>query len=164
MLYIYIRWTSRSPRLDNPVLPIHRSIGWQPKKWLPTKILRWIHQSKSRFVHELADSIGMGQCIGRFARQGTTGVSTHGVTASLFMFFDRGTFWVLPLTYFCLPESARVYVFPQSVKILIVIIYIYIYICIERERCTYTYMCMCIYIYIYIHIYIYIYTYTHTSK
>ena len=28
-------------------------------------------------------------------------------------FFDRGTFWVLPLTYFYLPQSA----FPQSVKI-----------------------------------------------
>ena len=27
------------------------------------------------------------------------GVSTHGVTAN-FMFFDRGTFWVLPLTGF----------------------------------------------------------------
>ena len=34
------------------------------------------------------------------------------------MFFDRGTFWVLPLTYFCLPKSARAYLFvTQSVKI-----------------------------------------------
>ena len=28
------------------------------------------------------------------------------------MFFDRGTFWVLPLAYFCLPKSARAYLFP----------------------------------------------------
>ena len=26
--------------------------------------------------------------------------------------FDRGTFWVLPLTYFCLPKSANTYLFP----------------------------------------------------
>ena len=31
--------------------------------------------------------------------------------------FDRGTFWVLPLTHFCLPNSARAYLLPQSVKI-----------------------------------------------
>ena len=30
--------------------------------------------------------------------------------------FDRGTLWVLPLTYLYLPESARAYLFPQSVK------------------------------------------------
>ena len=34
-----------------------------------------------------------------------------------FLFFDRGTFWVLPLSYFYLPKSARAYRFPQSVKI-----------------------------------------------
>ncbi len=43
-------------------------------------------------------------------RKGTNGVSTNGVTAN-FMFFDRGTFWVLPLTYFYLPKSARAYLF-----------------------------------------------------
>ena len=33
--------------------------------------------------------------------KGTTGVSTNGVTANfMIFFFDRGTFWVLPLTYF----------------------------------------------------------------
>ena len=31
-------------------------------------------------------------------------------------FFDGGTFWVLPLTYYYLPKSARAYLFPQSVK------------------------------------------------
>ena len=45
----------------------------------------------------------------------TDGVSTNGVTANL-MLFDRGTFWVLPLTYFCLTKSARAYFFSQSVK------------------------------------------------
>ena len=45
--------------------------------------------------------------------EGTNGVSTGGVTAS-FDVFDGGTFWVLALTYFCLPKSARVYLFPQS--------------------------------------------------
>ena len=34
------------------------------------------------------------------------------------MFFVRGTFWVLPLTYFYLPKSARAYHFSQSVKII----------------------------------------------
>ena len=49
------------------------------------------------------------------ARKGTNGVSTDGISAD-FMFFDRGTFWVLPLTYFYLPKSAWAYLFPQSVK------------------------------------------------
>ena len=48
-------------------------------------------------------------------RKGTNGVSTHGVTAD-FMLFDRGTFWVLPLSYFYLPQSARAYLFPPFVK------------------------------------------------
>ena len=52
----------------------------------------------------------------RAVRKGTSGVSTNGVTAN-FMFFDRGTFWVLPFTYFYIPKSARAYLFPQSVKI-----------------------------------------------
>ena len=37
-------------------------------------------------------------------RKGTNGVSTKGVAAS-FVFFDRGTFWVLRLTYFQFPQS-----------------------------------------------------------
>ena len=49
-------------------------------------------------------------------RKGTNGVSANGVTAN-FMLFDRGTFWVLSLTCFCLPKSARAYLFPQSVKV-----------------------------------------------
>ena len=32
-------------------------------------------------------------------------------------FFDRGTFWVLPLNYFYIPKHASAYLFPQSVKI-----------------------------------------------
>ena len=52
----------------------------------------------------------------RIGRKGANGVSTNGVTAN-FSFFDRGAFWVLPLTYFCLTQSARAYIFPQSVKI-----------------------------------------------
>ena len=52
----------------------------------------------------------------QLSRKGTNGVSTNGVTANL-MFFDRGTFWVVPLTYFYLPKSARAYLFPQHVKI-----------------------------------------------
>ena len=39
------------------------------------------------------------------------------VTAN-FMVFDRVFFWVLPLSYFCLPKSTRAYRFPQSVKII----------------------------------------------
>ena len=49
-------------------------------------------------------------------RKGTNGVSANGVTA-FFLFFGRGTFWILPLTYFYLPKSARAYPFPQSVRI-----------------------------------------------
>ena len=49
-------------------------------------------------------------------RRGRDGVSTNGVTAN-FMFFDGGTFWVLLLTYFHFPKSARAYLFPQSVEI-----------------------------------------------
>ena len=50
------------------------------------------------------------------SRKGTNGVNTNGVSAIL-MLFDRGTFWALPLTCFCLPKSARAYLFPQSIKI-----------------------------------------------
>ena len=49
-------------------------------------------------------------------RKGTNGVSTNGVTAN-FMLFDRGTFWVLPLTCLYIPKSARAYLVPQSVGI-----------------------------------------------
>ena len=49
------------------------------------------------------------------SRKGTNGVSTNGVTAN-FMFLTE-TFWLLPLTYFYLPKSARAYLFPQSVEI-----------------------------------------------
>ena len=52
----------------------------------------------------------------RVPRRGTNGVSTNGATAK-FMLFDRGTLWVLTLTYLYLPKSARSYLFPQSVKI-----------------------------------------------
>ena len=40
----------------------------------------------------------------------------YWVTAN-FMFFDRGIFWVLPLTYVYLPKSARAYLVPLSVEI-----------------------------------------------
>ena len=49
-------------------------------------------------------------------RKGTNGVSTNGVPAN-FQFFDGGTSWVLPLTYFYIPRSARAYLSPQSVEI-----------------------------------------------
>ena len=42
---------------------------------------------------------GFGAYKLRTIRKGTNGVSTNGVTAN-FMFFDRGTFRVLPVTYF----------------------------------------------------------------
>ena len=47
----------------------------------------------------------------RFTRKGTNGVGTNGVAAN-FVFLDRGTSGVLPLTYFYLPKSARAYLFP----------------------------------------------------
>ena len=59
---------------------------------------------------------GLDDSGGRDDRKGTDGVSTSGVTANS-SYFDRGTFWVLPLTCFYVPKSARVYLFPQSVKI-----------------------------------------------
>ena len=34
------------------------------------------------------------------------------------MFFDRGSFWVLPLTYFYLPRKCQGVLFPQSIKII----------------------------------------------
>ena len=47
--------------------------------------------------------------------EGQNGVGTNGVTAD-FMFFDRGTFRVLRLTYFYLPKSARAHLFPNLSK------------------------------------------------
>ena len=49
----------------------------------------------------------------RSTEEGQTGFSTNGVVAH-FVFYDRGTFWVLPLTYFDLHETARAYLFSQS--------------------------------------------------
>ena len=59
-----------------------------------------------------------GRTAMRGFRTGTNGVGTNGVTAN-YMFFDRGTFWVLPLTYFNLPKSARAYFFPNLSKLVI---------------------------------------------
>ena len=50
------------------------------------------------------------------ARKGTNGVSTNGVIAN-FIFFDRGTFWLLPLTCFYLRKVPGRNFFPKSVKI-----------------------------------------------
>ena len=44
------------------------------------------------------------------------GSALMGSLAFSFVVFDRGTFRVLPLTYFYLPKSARAYLFPKSVK------------------------------------------------
>ena len=60
-------------------------------------------------------TVEMGTRDGFMSRKGTNGVSTNGVTTN-FMFFDRGTSWVLPLTYFYVPRSARAYLFPKSVN------------------------------------------------
>ena len=75
------------------------------------------------------------------SRKGTNGVDTDGATAK-FMFFDRGTCWVLPLAYFYLPQRARAYTFPLSVKIHIYIyIYIFVYLFSRRSsRSTYTFI------------------------
>ena len=51
-------------------------------------------------------------CVG----EGQTGSALRG-SLQILVVFDRGTFWVLPLTYLYLPKSARAYLFPQSVKI-----------------------------------------------
>ena len=109
-------------------------------------------------------------------RKGANGVSANGVAAKV-MFFDRGTFWVLPSAYFHLPRRASGASLEQlrarvrglmTIYIYIYIslsLYIYIYIC----ACTYTqsiciyiyiymYECLCVlYIYIYIHLSLYIY-------
>ena len=56
-------------------------------------------------------------------RKGTNGVSANGVTA-IFSLFDRGIFWVLPLTYFYSLKSARAYLFPNLSK----------FICLQRPH------------------------------
>ena len=43
------------------------------------------------------------------------GVSMNGVTAN-FVFLTEGFLGALPLTYFCIPKSARAYLLPQSIK------------------------------------------------
>ena len=48
--------------------------------------------------------------------KGQIGSVLRGSLQVLCFLFDRGTFWVLPLTYLYLPKSARAYLFPQSVK------------------------------------------------
>ena len=93
-----------------------------------------------------------------YHRKGTHGVRANGVTAD-FMFFDRGFVGVLPLIYLHLPRSARVYLFPQSVKLP--------YVCSSpvgvaprlryEERGSWSQACGEDGQYIYIYIYIYIY-------
>ena len=51
----------------------------------------------------------------RGTRKETCGVSTNGVIANV-VFFDRGTFGVLPSTYMYLSKSARAYLFPNPSK------------------------------------------------
>ena len=59
----------------------------------------------------------------RSSRRTAAPASERGQTGSALMgslrilVFLTGTLWVLPLTYFCHPKSARAYLFPQSVKI-----------------------------------------------
>ena len=45
-------------------------------------------------------------------------------------FLTEGTSWVSPSTYFCIPRSARAYLFPQSVKIITFVAAPFVYICI----------------------------------
>ena len=52
---------------------------------------------------------------GGLSRKGTNGVSTNGVTAN-YMFFDRGTFWVLPLTFFL--NLSKSITFPEAPLVL----------------------------------------------
>ena len=46
----------------------------------------------------------------------SNGVGTNGVTANC-MVSDRGFLVALPSAYFCLPESARAYLFPNLSKL-----------------------------------------------
>ena len=48
-------------------------------------------------------------------RRGQVGSALMG-SLLISLFVDRETFWVLPLTYLYLPNSARAYLFPQYVK------------------------------------------------
>ena len=73
------------------------------------------------------------------------------------MFFDGGTFWVPPSTYFYIPRSARAYLFPNLSKS----------ITFPAAPLVLTpFVHVCVYIYIYIHmcIYIYIYIYNATKR
>ena len=58
----------------------------------------------------------LSPALGAVVGKGQMGSALIGVTAND-SFFDRGTFGVLPLTYFYLPESAWAHLFRQSVKI-----------------------------------------------
>ena len=49
--------------------------------------------------------------------KGQVGSALMGITALVYVLFDRGTFGVLPFTYFYIPKSARAYLVPQSVNI-----------------------------------------------
>ena len=78
-----------------------------------------IISSSSSFIREGRNRAGWARAARegprRQTRKGTNGISTNGVTAS-FMFVDRGTSWVLPLTYVCLPQSARAHLSPICQK------------------------------------------------
>ena len=114
---------------------------------------------------------GIAEPACRLHRKGTNGVSTNEVTAN-FMFFDRGTFWVLPLTYFDLPKIARAYPFSPICQNSVLlrrphecwhhlsatkdIIWLLLLLLI-----WFIWLLLLVYIYIYTHTYIYIYIYTY---
>ena len=65
----------------------------------------------------MRDGPSEGMMLGPRIGKGTTAVSTNGATANFKFVLTAGAFWVVPLTYFYLPKSARADLFPQSVKI-----------------------------------------------
>ena len=86
--------------------------------WLPREASTTASQysgRRRRIFALVTDQNDSDEADPRMRRKGANGVRANGATAN-FMFFDRGTLWVLPLTYFYLPKSARAYLFPQSVR------------------------------------------------
>ena len=63
----------------------------------PLEPVRWVGRARGPPESKHNEDWSSPGWSGAIPRKGTNGVSTNGVTAFL-MFFDRGTFWVFPLT------------------------------------------------------------------
>ena len=119
----------RSPRLRGRTAAGAAQMAWPPGR-SPVRHYTGSREGNPPFPYEgfhFARNPGTAETLD--IRKGTNGVSTNGVTATI-LFFDRGTFWVLPSSY--IGVCIYIYIYIHMCIFLSLSIYVYIHICIPR--------------------------------